>query len=96
MHHSDEDVVSLTTLNNEAEAAMIISALADRGIEATKDSSRAFPGTFEEVDVFVHEVDLPRAKHILEQLEEDRTKVDWSQVDVGQPEDPDPSLEDTL
>lgn len=99
MPHPDENVVCLTTRPNEAEAAIVVAALAERGIEATMGGAQAaqlLPGAFEEVEIFVLQTDLPRAQHILEVLDEDRTDVDWSQVDVGQPEPGEESLEDTL
>lgn len=99
MPHPDENIVCLTSRPNEQEAAIVVAALAERGIEATLGGAQAaqlLPGAFEEVEIFVLEADLPRAEHILENLDEDRTDVDWSQVDVGKPEPGEESLEDTV
>ena len=99
MPNPDENIVCLATRPNEAEASIVVAALADRDIEATLGGAQAaqlIPGAFEEVEIFVLEADLPRAQRILEVLDEDRTDVDWSQVDVGQPEPGEESLDDTL
>jgi hypothetical protein len=39
------------------------------------------------VKVLVAKKDLPRAQAILKDVREHRDDIDWSQVDVGEPED---------
>jgi len=80
----------LTSVRTEVEAVAVVAALADRGIEATLTGSftagflAEAPGL---VQVVVRHEELARAKQILVEIEQDRTDVDWSQVDVGEPDD---------
>ncbi len=79
----------LTRVPSDLEAAAIVTALAARGIDASTTGSftsgfRAeAPGN---VQVVVRRQDLDRAKQMLTEIEKDQTSVDWSQVDVGDPE----------
>jgi hypothetical protein len=80
----------LTSVRNEMEAGIIVGALDAEGIKATM--SGVYTSGFRAeapgwVEVLVTEADLPRAQAVLEQVRSDRTDVDWSQVDVGEPED---------
>jgi hypothetical protein len=85
-----EDLKTLTTVTNEFEASAIVSALEAEGIRATAVGGytagfRAeVPGG---VSVIVGEADLERAKKVLEELRRHGAEVDWSQVDVDEPED---------
>ena len=45
---------------------------------------RAAPGW---VEVYVAEHDLARAQEALDEIQAENDHIDWSQVDVGQPED---------
>ncbi len=80
----------LTRVRTEVEAAALVTALAARGIEAftTGSYTAGFraeaPG---EVQVLVRREDLARAQQTLAEIEQDQTEIDWSQVDVGEPED---------
>lgn len=79
----------LTAVSNEPEAAAIIVALAERGIEATVTGN--FIAGFHalipsDVKVVVKNEDLARAKKALEEIGRDCSDIDWSQVDVGEPE----------
>lgn len=79
----------LTSVRNDLEAAPLIAALAGLGIEATQTGS--FTADFRaevpgEVRVLVRHEDFARAKAALEKIGEDRSAIDWSQVDVGEPE----------
>jgi len=80
----------LTTAAHEIEASLIVSRLQEEGIRATVvgDYTFAFradvPG---EIKVLVPRSDLDRAKTLLETMKTDRADIDWSQVDVGQPDE---------
>lgn len=80
---------TLTQVNDEANASIIVSVLTDAGIKATLTG--VFTAGFRAeapgyVSVVVSEKDLAKAKKILQSIELE-TPVDWSQVDVGEPED---------
>jgi hypothetical protein len=72
------------------EAGVIVSGLEDEGIKSTMagvytTNFRAeAPGW---VEILVSQDDLPRAQAVLEDIHNDNNHIDWSQVDVGQPED---------
>lgn len=80
----------LRSFQNESEAAPVVAALDAHGIEAktTGDFTAGFraeaPGV---VSVIVRQEDLDRAKEVLAEIEKEQTDIDWSQVDVGEPED---------
>ncbi len=79
----------LTSVRNDLEAMPLIAALANLGIEATKTGS--FTADFRaeapgEVRIVVKQQDLARAKEALKEIGEDNAEIDWSQVDVGEPE----------
>jgi pheromone shutdown protein TraB len=86
---SNEPVL-LTSALNEAEAGIIVGALAEEGIKAamsgvyTAGFRAEAPGW---VKVLVAERDLARAKQILAGARRDQDNIDWSRVDVGPPED---------
>ncbi|MCA9231560.1 MAG: DUF2007 domain-containing protein [Planctomycetales bacterium] len=79
----------LASLRNELEASPIVAALAACGIMATTtggftaDFRAEAPG---EVRVMVKSQDLARAKTALEEFSQQQSEIDWSQVDVGQPD----------
>ncbi len=84
---SPQPLVSLAT---EAEAASIVAALAERGIEAQALEGTAFAGTIGldgAVQVMVKQADLQRAKQALEELQKGASDLDWSEVDVGEAEE---------
>lgn len=80
----------LKSYANEMEAAPIVAALEAAGIQAktmggfTAGFRAEAPG---DVQVIVRSEDLQRAKELLAEIEKDQTEIDWSQVDVGEPED---------
>ena len=80
----------LTRFLSEIEAVAILSALAESGIVGTTTGSfttgfrTEAPG---DVSVIVRHKDLPRALEILATIEEEKSEIDWSNVDVGEPED---------
>lgn len=83
-------LVTLVGLPNEMEAAIVVDALARCGIRASAvgAASAGFraeaPGL---VSVLVAEDDAARALEVLSAVDLGSEEVDWSQVDVGQPED---------
>lgn len=78
----------LTSVTSDIEAAAIVAALSAQGIEAstTGDFTAGFraeaPG---DINVIVRQQDLVRALQIFNHLKE-AGDLDWSQVDVGDPE----------
>ena len=82
-------LVKLVAFPTDVGAAPVVSALQEAGISAiatggfTAEFMAEAPG---EVQVLVAERDLPKAKEILNVLREEMDHIDWSQVDVGQPE----------
>jgi Putative prokaryotic signal transducing protein len=89
MNLDDENLSKLATVPGEFEASAIVSALEAEGIRAqivggfTAGFRAEAPGG---VSVVVLEADLPRAKQILADLQKDGAGVDWSQVDVDDPQ----------
>lgn len=86
----NEEPVILADLNSETEAAMIVAALAEEGIEAFKaggpvsDFKVGVPG---HVQVLVRPEDLGRAREAFAHLKDEQGEIDWSQIDVGQAEE---------
>jgi hypothetical protein len=80
----------LTSVANEIEGAGIVTALAQYGIDAsmvggfTAGFNAEAPGC---VQVLVRQSDLDQAQRALAELHQDDADVDWSKVDVGEPED---------
>jgi hypothetical protein len=85
-----ESVEQLTTVTTEFEAAAIVSALEAEGIRAR--AVGGFTAGFRAetpagVSVQVAEADLERAKAVLAELRSRGANVDWSQVDVDNPDE---------
>ena len=83
-------VVRLTSVRTELEAGVVVGALEARGIQATM--SGVYTANFRTeapgwVEVLVGEDDLGEAQAVLAEVGDEREEVDWSQVDVGQPEE---------
>ena len=80
----------LTSVGTDIEAAAIVGALAARGIEAattggyTAGFRAEAPG---QVHVIVKREDLERARQALAEIEREQPEVDWSQIDVGEPDE---------
>jgi hypothetical protein len=80
----------LASVANEIEAAGLVTALAAYDIEAsvvggfTSGMKAEAPG---DVQVLVKESDLDRAKAALAEIRKDWNQLDWSTIDVGEPED---------
>lgn len=84
-----DDLVQLTSTVTSVEAAAIITALDRAGIRAVMgnvNSAAMIPEAME-VEVLVAQHDMPRATTLLKLLEEHGEQIDWSTVDVGQPEE---------
>mgnify|MGYP002623444273 CR=1 FL=1 len=80
----------LTTVRSEVEAAMIIADLEERGIEASMGGGdpAGIPveGTTH-VDIVVRQDHLEAARKAYAEIQEEKSHIDWSQVDVGKPEE---------
>ena len=90
MPDDPNDPVLLTSAPNEMEAGIIVGALEEQGIKATM--SGVYTAGFRAeapgwVQVLVTQRDLARAQKILDDVRKDHDEIDWSQVDVGEPED---------
>lgn len=86
----EENLARLTSVRTEMEAGVIVAGLEDSGIKATM--AGVYTANFRAeapgwVEVLVAEDDLPQAQAVLEDVQRDNDHIDWSQVDVGQPED---------
>jgi hypothetical protein len=80
----------VASVPNEMEAGAIVNALEQKGIQAiaTGEYTSGFraeaPG---EVKILVKSNEYEQAKQTLENSLEDNDQIDWSNVDVGEPED---------
>lgn len=97
--HLSTDVPMMTDPNNpevliavptDVEATAIVTALAERGVQAS--TTGGFTAGFRaeapgQVSVIVRHSDLAQAKHELAEIKIEIAEIDWSKVDVGQPED---------
>lgn len=87
-----EKLVVLTSVPREEQAAIVVAALEENGVRAvsvggfTAGFVAEAPGW---VQVKVAEADLDQAKRLFDELDIDHVgdDIDWSQVDVGEPED---------
>jgi xanthine dehydrogenase iron-sulfur cluster and FAD-binding subunit A len=85
-----DDLCRVTSAHSIMEAAPIIAALDRAGIKAmtgNSESATMMPEAMGEVEILVAQHDAPRALTLLELIEEHGSDVDWSQVDVGEPEE---------
>ena len=89
MKEPNERTAVLTRVPSESEAAIVVAALDANGIRAETDeyTSGLRAGPWNWVEIMVGEDDLPRAKEIFEEVQRENDHIDWSQVDVGQPEE---------
>jgi hypothetical protein len=93
MTHDPNSPEVLVSLATEAEGASIVTALAERDVEASATGGFAFPGNLGiegGVQVIVRYADLDRAKQALAEIREEQRDIDWSKVDVGEPGESDP------
>jgi hypothetical protein len=84
-----EQTSTLTRVPSETEAAIVIAALDENGIRAESDeyTSGLRAGPWNWVDIMVATQDLAKAQEILARVQEENDHINWSQVDVGKPED---------
>ena len=84
-----EETSTLTRVPSETEAAIVVAALEDAGIKAESDeyTSGLRAGAWNWVDIMVDTKDLARAQEVLADVQKDNDHIDWSKVDVGEPED---------
>ena len=80
----------LTSVPNEMEAGIIVGGLEERGIKATM--SGVYTSGFRAeapgwVQILVAEQDLAAAQAVLDEVRTGGEPIDWSQVDVGIPDD---------
>jgi len=88
LHHPDR-LEPLTSTPNEPQAAMIVSALKDRGVDAVAEGglTAGFRAeTVGEVRVMVWQEDLDRARLALDEYQAVMQDIDWDSVDVGEQE----------
>jgi len=89
MPNDDDTVVTLAFFPSEIEASLLADELKREGIQAeaagflTAGFRAEAPG---KVKVLVHASDLERAKQLMDQYIASREEIDWSQVDLGEPE----------
>ncbi len=79
----------IARVTSEAEAVAICAALAGEGIEVVKSSGAAADfrvGIAGNYELLVHDADADRARALIERLRQESKQIDWSQVDVGDPE----------
>jgi hypothetical protein len=86
----NENLARVTSVRTEMEGGVIVGGLEERGIKATMSgvyttNFRAEAPGWVEVLVAAH--DLARAQEALAEIQDENDHIDWSQVDVGQPED---------
>jgi hypothetical protein len=94
MHsQSPAGLIELTTLPNEAEAGIIQSVLTDAGIESWTQKAPGFDFMglggfgFTLTTITVRAEDAERARAALDTNRQDSVDIDWSEVNVGEPED---------
>ena len=89
MQESDDNILTLAFFPTEVEATMIADELKREGIQAepagilTAGFRAEAPGR---VKVLVHQSDFEKAKTLLDEYIHSRENIDWSQVDLGEPE----------
>jgi len=88
MHESDDHIVTLAFFPTEVEATMVADELKRDGIQAEEAGiqTAGFTETSGKVKVLVHKNDFEKAKALLDEYVHSRDEIDWSKVDVGEPE----------
>ncbi|MCA9076865.1 MAG: hypothetical protein KDA93_17695 [Planctomycetaceae bacterium] len=86
----DTKLTVLTMTAREYEAQLIVDALLEKGVHAeisgsaTSDFKVGIPG---QVEVLVDTAQLESANAAYDKIRDEADHIDWSQVDVGDPED---------
>jgi hypothetical protein len=89
MSDTTDHLEPLTSTPGESQAALIVAALKDQGIEAVAEGglTAGFRAeTFGEVKVMVWSQDMGRARQALADFRDAATDIDWDEVDVGEVE----------
>jgi len=88
---SDDTKLSVLTMTaREYEAQLIVDALLEKGIHAEKAGGAASDfkvGVPGQVKILVETKDLEQATTAYNSLRDEADHIDWSQVDVGEPEE---------
>jgi len=89
MKEPNEQTSKLTSVPSETEAAIVVAALEENGIRAESDeyTSGLRAGAWNWVDIMVATQDWAKAQEVLAKVQAENDHIDWSKVDVGQPED---------
>lgn len=94
MRHDADEPVTLTTARTEFEANVIAQSLRAEGIEARVVSvvgavlGPYAPGMHDPIMVLVRASDEARAREALARTRADSVDIDWSELDVGDPDGP--------
>ena len=90
MTDQQPELVTLTNVPNEAEAKSLIGLFEDEGIKVFingGDDLSLFGEELGDVQLIVKKSDYDQAAKLLQEIEAENSEIDWSQVDVGEPED---------
>ena len=84
-----EHLARLTSVPTDMEASVIVAALEEEGVAST--ATGGYTAGFKAeapgwVQVLVAEADLPVARNTLAKLRKENAEIDWSKIDVGEPE----------
>ncbi len=91
MSDSADVPVQLTAVSSESQAAMIIAALKDQGLEAVAEGALTAnfrAENFGDVMVMVRQEDLEQARSALTNFLASAHEINWDEVDVGDPVEP--------
>ncbi len=91
MPERPDDLVVLTSAASEIQAGLYASILNSNGIDAIGPNAAATTLRWEVSSsdpyrVYVRRADLERAREVLSRERADSVDLDWSEVDVGEPE----------
>lgn len=90
MTDQQPELVTLTNVANEAEAKSLIGLFEDEGIAVFINGGSdlsLFGDEAGDVQLIVKKSDYDQAAKLLEEIEAENSEIDWSQIDVGEPED---------
>ena len=90
MTDQQPELVTLTNVVNEAEAKSLIGLFEDEGIAVFINGGSdlsLFGDEAGDVQLIVKKSDYDQAAKLLEEIEAENSEIDWSQIDVGEPED---------
>lgn len=78
------------SVSNEIDASMMVAALSEHGIEAV--STGGYTAGFRaeapgDIKILVKQVELQRALEVLATVQAENEDIDWSKVDVGEPDE---------